>query len=151
MNKKLGPEMLSTRQGGGGTKLTYIEAWRVIQIANDIFGFSGWCSEIKTLEVDFVRAVTSFSRQSARLSSAVLSWLRRDSSAHAAQIDHDAAAGRYSIGVSALMRVTLRDGCFREDIGYGKAENVKSKSDGLDKAKKEAGALRHNLTALTVQ
>ena len=51
--------MLSTRQGGGGTKLTYIEAWRVIQIANDIFGFSGWCSEIKTLEVDFVRAVIS--------------------------------------------------------------------------------------------
>ena len=143
--------MLSTRQGGGGTKLTYIEAWRVIQIANDIFGFSGWCSEIKTLEVDFVRAVSSSSRQTASLSHAALTLLRPVPGAYAAQIDHDAAAGRYSIGVSALMRVTLRDGCFREDIGYGKAENVKSKSDGLDKAKKEAGALRHNPIALTAQ
>lgn len=39
--KKLGPEYLSTRQGGGGTKLTYIEGWRVINLANEIFGYNG--------------------------------------------------------------------------------------------------------------
>lgn len=41
LSKKLGPEYLSTRQGGGGTKLTYIEGWRVINLANEIFGFNG--------------------------------------------------------------------------------------------------------------
>ena len=46
--------------------------------------------------------------------------------------------GRYCIGVSAIVRVWLRDGASHEDIGYGKADNVKLKSDGLDKAKKEA-------------
>lgn len=44
LSKKLGPEFLSTRQGGGGTKLTYIEGWRVINLANEIFGFNGACS-----------------------------------------------------------------------------------------------------------
>ena len=43
LNKKLGPEYLSTRQGGGGTKLTYIEGWRVINLANEIFGYNGEC------------------------------------------------------------------------------------------------------------
>lgn len=37
------------------------------------------------------------------------------------------------MGVTALVRVSLKDGCSREDIGYGKAENVKSKGDSLDK------------------
>lgn len=36
------------------------------------------------------------------------------------------------------MRVTLRDGAFHEDIGYGEALNLKSRSGALDKAKKEA-------------
>lgn len=75
LSKKLGPEFLSTRQGGGGTKLTYIEGWRVINLANEIFGYNGeciavvlrsvahsvplhagWFTEIKQIEVDFVRS-----------------------------------------------------------------------------------------------
>jgi DNA repair and recombination protein RAD52 len=31
-----------------------IEAWRVIELANEIFGFNGWSTEIKHLETDFV-------------------------------------------------------------------------------------------------
>ncbi|ORY92854.1 Rad52/22 family double-strand break repair protein-domain-containing protein, partial [Leucosporidium creatinivorum] len=54
LSKKLGPEYLSTRQGGGGTKLTYIEGWRVINLANDIFGYNGWYTEIKEINIDFV-------------------------------------------------------------------------------------------------
>ena len=50
LQKKLGPEYLSTRQGGGGTKLTYIEGWRVINLANEIFGFNGQSSLV--LEID---------------------------------------------------------------------------------------------------
>lgn len=61
LSKKLGPEFLSQRVGGGGAKLTYIEGWRVINIANEVFGFSGWSSEIKHLDIDFVSPRVSFS------------------------------------------------------------------------------------------
>lgn len=37
------------------------------------------------------------------------------------------------MGVTAIVRVQLRDGTFREDCGYGKAEGVKSKGDALEK------------------
>lgn len=75
---KLGPEHLAQRQGAGGSrfrlfpvkislmmgllaigKLTYIEGWRVINLANEVFGFNGWSTEIKQLEVDFVRPASS--------------------------------------------------------------------------------------------
>lgn len=36
------------------------------------------------------------------------------------------------------MRITLRDGTFHEDIGYGHCENVKMKHMALEKARKEA-------------
>ncbi|KAI8806359.1 hypothetical protein BJ742DRAFT_816600 [Cladochytrium replicatum] len=45
---------------------------------------------------------------------------------------------RISMGISALVRVTLRDGTFHEDIGYGSVENVRGKGSAFDKAKKEA-------------
>ena len=34
--------------------------------------------------------------------------------------------GRVSLGISAIIRVTLRDGTFHEDIGYGSIENAKN-------------------------
>ena len=40
------------------------------------------------------------------------------------------------MGVTAVVRVWLADGCSREDIGYGKAEGVKSKGDSLDKVRR---------------
>jgi recombination DNA repair RAD52 pathway protein len=36
--------------------------------------------------------------------------------------------------VTALVRVTLRDGVFHEDVGSGMIENAKSKGQALDKA-----------------
>jgi DNA repair and recombination protein RAD52 len=42
LNQKLGPEFISQRQGpGGGPKLTYAEGWKIINLANDVFGFNG--------------------------------------------------------------------------------------------------------------
>ena len=52
-------------------------------------------------------------------------------------IDTD-ASGRVSIGVSCRVRVSLKDGAFHDDIGYGIAENQKSKAAALEKAKKES-------------
>ena len=41
------------------------------------------------------------------------------------------------MGVTAVVRVTLKDGTFHEDVGYGNAENPK-RGPAIDKAKKEA-------------
>ncbi|GAA5901361.1 hypothetical protein JCM5296_006769 [Sporobolomyces johnsonii] len=117
LNKTLGPEQIANRPGGGGAKLTYLEGWKAINLANEVFGYNGWFTDIKYLEADF--------------------------------IDYDPDTKRYSMGVTAIIRVRLQDGASHEDVGYGKLENTKSKADGLDKCKKEAvtdglkRALRH--------
>lgn len=42
------------------------------------------------------------------------------------------------MGLSVVVRVTLRDGTFHEDLGYGHIENAKGKAAAFEKAKKEA-------------
>ncbi|KAI0346485.1 hypothetical protein BDW22DRAFT_1342656 [Trametopsis cervina] len=107
LDKKLGPEYISQRPGpGGGPKLTYAEGWKIINLANEVFGFNGWSSNVVSLTTDFV--------------------------------DHNEQTQRYSVGVTAIVRITLRDGVYHEDIGYGLLENAKSKGAALDKCKKEA-------------
>ncbi|KAJ2786632.1 DNA repair protein rad52 [Coemansia interrupta] len=105
LRQKLGPEHVSTRQGMGGTRLSYIEGWRIISIANEIFGFNGWRSSIQNMAIDFMDM---------------------------------SEGGRLSVGASCVVRITLRDGTYREDVGYGMIENVKSKGQALEKVKKEA-------------
>jgi hypothetical protein len=60
LNQKLGPEYISQRPGpGGGIKLTYAEGWKVINLANEVFGFNGWSSSVANLSVDFVSFPTA--------------------------------------------------------------------------------------------
>ncbi|KAJ7449098.1 Rad52/22 family double-strand break repair protein-domain-containing protein [Mycena galericulata] len=107
LNQKLGPEFISQRPGpGGGPKLTYAEGWKVINVANEVFGFDGWSSNIVSLTTDY--------------------------------LDFNEETRRYNVGVSAVMRVTLKEGVFHEDVGYGMIENAKAKGMALDKCKKEA-------------
>ncbi|KAK0494614.1 RAD52 DNA repair protein [Armillaria luteobubalina] len=108
LTQRLGPEYISTRPGpGGGAKLTYAEGWKIINLANEVFGFDGWSSSIVTMSTDFM--------------------------------DFDETTRRYSIGITAVVRVTLvASGTFHEDVGYGTIENTKSRGQGLDKCKKEA-------------
>jgi DNA repair and recombination protein RAD52 len=102
LNLRLGPEYVSQRPApGGGPKLTYVEGWRIIMLANEVFGFNGWSSSIVKLETDFV--------------------------------DINDETKRVTCGISATVRVTLKDGTFHEDLGYGTAENLKSKGAALDK------------------
>ena len=102
LDRKLGPEYVSQRPGpGGGPKLTYVEGWKVINLANEVFGFNGWSSSIVNLNTDF--------------------------------IDYSEETRRFSVGTSAVVRVTLRDGTYHEDVGYGILENSKSKGAALDK------------------
>ena len=53
-------------------------------------------------------------------------------------MDYDETAKRYTIGVSAVLRIALvKSGVFREDTGYGMIENIESKGQGLDKARRK--------------
>lgn len=104
LNRKLGPEYISQRPGpGGGPKLTYAEGWKIINLANEVFGFNGWSSNVVSLTTDF--------------------------------IDHNEQSQRYTVGVTAIVRVTLRDGVYHEDVGYGMLENSRSKGGALDKVR----------------
>jgi DNA repair and recombination protein RAD52 len=105
LDKQLGPEYISSRAGPGGQKLHFIAADKCIQLANEIFGFNGWSSTIKEIQVDYV--------------------------------DENPQTGKISLGLSVVVRVTLRDGAFHEDIGYGHVENYKGKGLAFEKAKKE--------------
>ncbi|KAG0264206.1 DNA repair protein rad52 [Mortierella polycephala] len=105
LSKYLAPEFTATRAGPGRSTLTYIEGWRIKNLANKLFGFNGWNSAITDVTVDFL------------------------------DVDGD---GRVSLGVSVMIKVTLKDGTYHEDIGYGASENQRSKAASFEKAKKEA-------------
>ncbi|RKF64559.1 DNA repair and recombination protein mus-11 [Erysiphe neolycopersici] len=105
LEKQLGPEYLSSRCGPGGQKIHYIAAEKCIQLANAVFGFNGWSSQIIDFQVDF--------------------------------IDENPQTLKVSLGLSVVVRVTLKDGTFHEDIGYGHVENFKAKAAAFEKAKKE--------------
>ncbi|KAK8215082.1 DNA repair protein rad52 [Zalaria obscura] len=54
LDKQLGPEYISTRPGAGGGKVHYLAAEKVINLANEVFGFNGWSSAIQNVQIDFV-------------------------------------------------------------------------------------------------
>lgn len=104
LDKSLGQEFLSVRTGFGNTKLTYVEGWRIIGLANKIFGFDGWSSEIKSFTEEY-------------------------------NIDID---NKISVGYSCICRVILKNGIYKEDIGFGSSDNQKMRGLAIEKAKKEA-------------
>ncbi|KAK5171221.1 DNA repair protein rad52 [Saxophila tyrrhenica] len=53
-------------------------------------------------------------------------------------VDEHPQSGKISLGLSTIVRVTIRDGTFHEDMGYGHIENCKGKAAAFEKAKKEA-------------
>lgn len=85
--------------------MQYIEGWKALNLANEIFGFNGWSSELISVQVDFLDSLGS---------------------------------GRVSLGLSVVVRITIKDGTFHEDFGYGFIENAKNKALAFEKCKKEA-------------
>lgn len=113
LDKKLGPEYISKRIGFGNSRVAYIEGWRAINLANQIFGYNGWSTEVKNIIIDFL----------------------------------DERQGKFNVGCTAIVRVTLADGIYREDIGYGAVENERRKAAAFERAKKSAvtDALKRSL------
>jgi DNA repair and recombination protein RAD52 len=62
LDQQLGPEFVSSRPGPGGRKLYYLQADKCISLANQVFGFNGWSSSVRSVEVDFVHhpTITSY-------------------------------------------------------------------------------------------
>ena len=54
LDTNLDASQLSYRPSGQGT-LTYLEGWKALSLANEVFGFNGWSSEILNFTIDFVR------------------------------------------------------------------------------------------------
>ncbi|KAK9461389.1 uncharacterized protein V1516DRAFT_675819 [Lipomyces oligophaga] len=52
LNRLLGPEYISKRPGAGGGKVHYLEGWKAINLANEVFGFNGWSTEIRNISTD---------------------------------------------------------------------------------------------------
>lgn len=104
LQQKLGKEHLATRPGSAGVSFTYVESWKAIELANQIFGFNGWSSAVVDITPDYIE---------------------------------QSGKGRYSVGVTAVVKVMLKDGTYHEDVGYGMAEHPK-KGSAIENAKKEA-------------
>ena len=105
LKKYLGPEFISHRAGQGGGGVPYVQGHVVIALANEVFGFDGWNSSVRSVTVDFVEV--------------------------------DSTGRKFNCAVTVVMRVTLRDGTYREDLGFGDAKSSYTKAEALKKAKKE--------------
>ncbi|KAL7749420.1 DNA repair protein rad52 [Sorochytrium milnesiophthora] len=103
LSKRLPAECISNRSGVGG-KLSYLEGWRAIELANEIFGFNMWSMQVVSQTVDYA----------------------------------DFLDGKWSVGIQTVVRISLKDGCYREDVGYGLMENSRSKGQAFEKARKES-------------
>jgi len=51
------------------------------------------------------------------------------------QIDFNEQTQRYCVGVTAIVKVTLRDGVYHEDVGFGMLDNCRQKGMALDKVR----------------
>jgi DNA repair and recombination protein RAD52 len=100
LDRQLGPEYISDRPGAGGAKVQYLEAWKCINLANEVFSFNGWSSSIQNIAVDYV-SIESLNSAFGLLADTV-------------QMDENRETGRVSLGLSVVVRVTLRDGVYHE-------------------------------------
>ena len=54
LNRRLGPEFLAYRPGPTGAQQAYLTGERAVGLANEIFGFNGWSSNIREVVLDYV-------------------------------------------------------------------------------------------------
>ena len=108
LSKKAGPEFISKRQGQGNQNHSYIVGWHYFELLNHIFGFDGWSSKIMDQGDDYCQNIGTTEQP------------------------------KWNISTFAHMRLELKDGTYREDVGVGEAVNAKTASAGYKVAKKEA-------------
>lgn len=53
--KQLGPEYLSSKPGPGHTRVQYLATSRSFELANELFGFNGWSTSIRDVQISTLR------------------------------------------------------------------------------------------------
>ncbi|XP_061062024.1 DNA repair protein RAD52 homolog isoform X2 [Eubalaena glacialis] len=124
LRQRLGPEYISSRMAGGGQKVCYIEGHRVINLANEMFGYNGWAHSITQQNVDFVDL------NNGKFSVGVCAFVR-------VQLKVRVMEGTCCLQARGRWE-SEQDGSYHEDVGYGVSEGLKSKALSLEKARKEA-------------
>ena len=109
LKKKLNPSNVKSRSKGG-TTLSYIEGWKTIEEANEIFDFDGWSRE------------TVYNREITRVDVRVGKG--------------DYAAPGFKVGYEAKITVTVGD-VRRDGTGHG-SQTSKDLFDAIEGAAKEA-------------
>jgi DNA repair and recombination protein RAD52 len=52
------------RPAAMGQQVAYIEGWRLVDLANNIFGFNGWAHSVTSTNIDFIDFWCQFLRNS---------------------------------------------------------------------------------------
>ena len=116
----------------------------MVQLANETFGFDGWGYSVTNQTVDFVDHLAGQSKQQVltNLSHSVylfsfsicgsLALIQvfsprpyENELPQLMQNRPNSLPGKFSVGVSATVKVTLKNGCFREDVGYGCVDGMR--------------------------
>lgn len=103
-----GPEFVSWRPGDGGRQVPYFTGNQCVELANDVFGFNGWSSELMSTEV--VEEVQNT----------------------------DGSWNVSVKAVTRIILADRLGGEFHQDCGFGEAVRLKSRAQGYQKALKEA-------------
>lgn len=104
LDKKLGPEYISSRPGAAGQRVHYLSADKCINLANEVFGFNGWSSSIQNVQIDFVRDFEG----------GVVGTMGLGANTRVVQVEESQHTGKISLGLSVIVKVTLKDGTFHE-------------------------------------
>ncbi|KJE96825.1 hypothetical protein, variant 2, partial [Capsaspora owczarzaki ATCC 30864] len=78
------------------------------ELLNEIFGFNGWAYRIESMGIDYCDELKTGEKKN------------------------------YYVGTYAIATIFLKDGTYRQDIGYGTAENQPTKKAAIEKARKSA-------------
>ncbi|KAG9390646.1 DNA repair protein Rad52 [Carpediemonas membranifera] len=54
LKRTIGTDILSTRPGPGGRRMAYLEGAKVIELANESFGYSSWSHSIVNITMDYL-------------------------------------------------------------------------------------------------
>ena len=113
----------------------------IYQLANEVFGFNGWSTEILLCVMQEIRVSNeeeddqvAQTHTTLEANSNNLDLLTRESSSGKTLL----SGKRYSAKSLCLVKLVLLDGTCREDFGFGTATNVPSKHACFAKCKKEA-------------
>lgn len=107
-----GPEYVSSRPGQGGKMIYYVDKEQSMMLANEVFGHSGWSSEVRSHNLD-----------------------QLEPSGRGGFIAYATAVVRVNCHCSKCLSRPVR--MYHEAIGYGQSEQ-KTKDDAIGNAKKGA-------------